>query len=60
MTQGPLHPQYVGKSNPRTILVYSQPGRCYMVRLKLKDKRPSDIGMTAIFTITYHSKKKKI
>lgn len=57
MTKDALHPQYVGKSNPRTILVYSQPGRCYMVRLKAKDKRPSDIGMTAFFTITYHSKR---
>jgi hypothetical protein len=52
-----LSAQYAGKQNPRTILVYSQPGRCYMVRLKPKDKRPSPVGLTAIFTITYHAKR---
>lgn len=53
-----LKPQYVGLSNPYEIWVFSQPGRCYMVRLKPKEKyRPSRVGLTAIFKITYHAKR---
>ena len=50
--------EYEGREHPYKILVYSTSGWCRMVRLKPKDREPNHYGLTAIFKITYHSKRK--